>query len=79
MPLVTITVQKPKTTQFKDTVLNAVHEALVASGIPETDRFQRVLELNAEDFRRRQIPSHVDMAQVRHPTHKHHVDSSSTH
>lgn len=51
MPLVTITVQKPKTAQFKDTVLSAVHDALVASGVPETDRFHRVLELNAEDFR----------------------------
>lgn len=51
MPLVTITVQKPKTAQFKDTVLSAVHDALVASGVPETDRFHRVLELEAEDFR----------------------------
>ncbi|WP_019142752.1 tautomerase family protein [Noviherbaspirillum massiliense] len=51
MPLVTITVQKPKTPQFKDSVLSAVHEALVASGVPETDRFHRVLELEPEDFR----------------------------
>ena len=28
-----------------------VHGALVASGVPEKDRFQRVLELSAEDFR----------------------------
>jgi phenylpyruvate tautomerase PptA (4-oxalocrotonate tautomerase family) len=32
-------------------VLAAVHGALVASGVPEKDRFQRVLELSAEDFR----------------------------
>ncbi len=51
MPLVTVTVQKPKTVEFKDKVLSAVHDALVASGVPPTDRFQRVLELDASDFR----------------------------
>jgi len=51
MPLVTLTVRKPKTPAFKDAVLNAVHAALVASGVPEKDRFHRVLELDAADFR----------------------------
>ncbi|MEO7324189.1 MAG: tautomerase family protein [Dokdonella sp.] len=51
MPLVTITVRKPKPAEFKSAVLDSVHEALVASGVPVTDRFQRVLELDAEDFR----------------------------
>jgi len=51
MPLVTITVQKPKTSAFKSTVLDAVHGALVATGVPQTDRFQRVIELDADDFR----------------------------
>ena len=51
MPLITLTVQKPKTTEFKDKVLSAVHDALVASGVPQTDRFHRVLELAPEDFR----------------------------
>ena len=51
MPLVTITVQKPKSRAFKDAVLAGVHRALVASGVPEADRFQRVLELDAEGFR----------------------------
>ena len=51
MPLVTITVKKPKTAQFKSTVLDAVHSALVAAVVPATDRFQRVLELDADDFR----------------------------
>lgn len=50
MPLVTLTVRKGKTTAFKSAVLQAVHGALVQAGVPETDRFQRVLELEAEDF-----------------------------
>jgi phenylpyruvate tautomerase PptA (4-oxalocrotonate tautomerase family) len=51
MPLITLTVRKPKDDAFKSAVLDAVHAALVASGVPATDRFQRVLELSAEDFR----------------------------
>jgi len=51
MPFVTLTVRKPKTTEFKDKVFAAVHAALVATGVPDTDRFQRVLELDAADFR----------------------------
>jgi phenylpyruvate tautomerase PptA (4-oxalocrotonate tautomerase family) len=51
MPLVTLTVRKPKSTSFKATVLDAVHAALVSSGVPSADKFQRVIELGAEDFR----------------------------
>lgn len=51
MPFVTVTMRKPKPPAFKADVLQAVHQALVASGVPETDRFQRVLELAEEDFR----------------------------
>jgi phenylpyruvate tautomerase PptA (4-oxalocrotonate tautomerase family) len=51
MPLVTITVRDGKSREFKSAVLSAVHSALVASGVPEKDRFQRVLELSADDFR----------------------------
>ena len=51
MPFVTLTVRKPKSTEFKDNVFAAVHAALVATGVPDTDRFQRVLELDAADFR----------------------------
>ena len=50
MPLVTLTVRKPKATAFKTAVLDAVHAALVASGVPAADLFQRVLELGPEDF-----------------------------
>ena len=51
MPLVTLTIRKGKSAAFKSGVLKGVHAALVASGVPETDRFQRVLELDADDFR----------------------------
>ena len=51
MPLVTLTVRKPKTREFKTLVLDAVHAALVSSGVPAADRFQRVIELDADDFR----------------------------
>lgn len=51
MPLVTLTVRQPKTVAFKTTVLDAVHAALLSVGVPETDKFQRVLELGADDFR----------------------------
>ena len=50
MPLVTVTVRKPKTREFTHAILKAVHAALVASGVPETDRFHRVLELDADHF-----------------------------
>jgi len=51
MPLVTLTVRRPKSAAFKTTVLDAVHAALVSSGVPAADKFQRVIELEAEDFR----------------------------
>lgn len=51
MPLITLTIRKGKSSVFKSAVLAAVHQALVASGVPETDRFHRVLELDADDFR----------------------------
>ena len=51
MPLVTLTLRRGKEAAFKSAVLNAVHNALVASGVPQADRFHRVLELSPEDFR----------------------------
>ena len=51
MPIVTLTVRQGKDAAFKSAVLEGVHCALVASGVPEADRFHRVLELSAEDFR----------------------------
>lgn len=51
MPLVTLTVAKPKSPSFKANILDAVHAALVSSGVPLADKFQRVLEPDACDFR----------------------------
>ena len=50
MPLVTLTVRKPKSREFKEKVLAAVHAALVGSGVNPGDRFHRVLELEEENF-----------------------------
>jgi phenylpyruvate tautomerase PptA (4-oxalocrotonate tautomerase family) len=63
MPLVTLTVRHPKTDAFKAAVLDAVHGALVSVGVPPTDRFQRVLELDAADFRF--DPGYPDLAVAR--------------
>lgn len=51
MPLVTVTLQKPTSNAFKSAVLAGVHRALVANGVPATDRFQRVLTLDETSFR----------------------------
>ena len=63
MPLITLTVRKPKTPAFKSAVLEALHQALVASGVPKEDRFHRVLELDAENFRF--DPSYPDLTSPR--------------
>ena len=63
MPLVTVTLRKGKSLEFKGAVLSAVHRALVASGVPEADRFQRVLELGPDDFRF--DPSYPDVSAQR--------------
>lgn len=51
MPLVTLTVRKPCDRARKTALLDSVHAALVFVGVPPTDKFQRVFELDADDFR----------------------------
>ena len=51
MPLITLTVRRPKSSEFKSNVLDAIHAALVSSGVPPTDKFHRVIELEADNFR----------------------------
>jgi hypothetical protein len=48
MPLVTLTVRKPKSIAFKSRILDAVHAGLVGSGVRINDRFQRVIELDVD-------------------------------
>ena len=51
MPLVTVTLQRERSADFKSSLLDGVHRSLVANGVPETDRFQRVLTLDDASFR----------------------------
>jgi phenylpyruvate tautomerase PptA (4-oxalocrotonate tautomerase family) len=51
MPIVTLSVRKPKSSAFKDKVLDAVHAALVNAGVNQNDKFHRVLELDQDNFR----------------------------
>ena len=50
MPLVTLTVLDSVAPTRRRQILDAVHAALVAVGVPAADRFQRVLALPAEDL-----------------------------
>lgn len=51
MPLVTVTLAKARGQEFTSAILDGVHRSLVANGVPETDRFQRVLALDEASFR----------------------------
>lgn len=50
MPIVTVTLRKPKSLEFKTNLLDSVYAALVKAGFEERDRFYRLLELGADDF-----------------------------
>ena len=50
MPLVTLTLLKGHTNEEKKGILDAVHAALVGSGVPDADRFQRVFEMDDAHF-----------------------------
>ena len=50
MPIVTITVRRHKSAQFKTRTLAAIHAALVNAGAHPNDRFHRVIELDDDDF-----------------------------
>lgn len=53
MPLVRIDMVKGKSTEYKKTVLDVIHEGLMkALGIEDWDRFQRIVEIPEEDFER---------------------------
>ena len=51
MPLVKIEILKGYSKEYKKAILDAVHDALVESiKIPDHDRFQRLYELEKENF-----------------------------
>ena len=51
MPLVEVKMLKGKSAEYKKTILDSIHNALVDSiGIEEWDRFQRVTEYDRNDF-----------------------------
>lgn len=51
MPLVKINMLKGKSPEYKKSVLESVHNGLVASlGIEDWDRFQRIIEFDKCDF-----------------------------
>lgn len=50
MPLVTLSVQASMARPRRRQLLDAVHESLVAAGVPRADRFQRVLEFDADSL-----------------------------
>ncbi|MCF0041577.1 tautomerase family protein [Dyadobacter fanqingshengii] len=50
MPLVTITLVKGRSTPEKHLIADKVHAALVNTGVPGDDRFQRIIELEPENF-----------------------------
>ena len=51
MPLVRIEMMKGKSSEYKKTLLDCVHEGLMESiGIEDWDRFQRIIEIDPEDF-----------------------------
>lgn len=50
MPLITISLLKGRSKEQKLGIADAVHSALVSSGVPVEDRFQRILELDPENL-----------------------------
>nr|WP_319372527.1 tautomerase family protein [uncultured Methanobacterium sp.] len=50
-PLVKIEIRKGFSSEYKKAILDGVHQSLMdALGIPDSDRFQRIYELDSEDF-----------------------------
>lgn len=51
MPLVRVEMVAGKSPEYRKTVLNCIHEGLAAAlGIPDWDRFQRIVEIPRENF-----------------------------
>lgn len=51
MPLVKVEMKKGKSAEFKKAVCECIHTGLMSSlGIEDWDRFQRIIEIEPEDF-----------------------------
>ena len=51
MPLVRVEIIKGKSAEYKKTLLDCIHEGLMESiGIADWDRFQRIIEIDRDDF-----------------------------
>ena len=51
MPIVKVEMLKGKSTEYKKTVLDCIHEGLMESiGIEDWDRLQRIVEFDRNDF-----------------------------
>lgn len=51
MPLVRVEMTAGKSSEYKRTILNCIHDGLTAAlEIPDWDRFQRIIEIPREDF-----------------------------
>lgn len=53
MPLVRIEIIKGRSREYKKILMECIHEGLIeAFGIEDDDRFQRIIEIDREDFER---------------------------
>ena len=50
MPLITVSVVGKRDAGYKRVLLDSVQQALVASGVPASDRFQRVIEVDRDNI-----------------------------
>ena len=51
MPLVKVEMKKGKNSEFKKSIFECIHSALMTSfGIEDWDRFQRIIEIEPDDF-----------------------------
>lgn len=51
MPLVRVEMRKGRSPEYKKILLNCIHESLIkALGIEDWDRFQRIVEIDPDDF-----------------------------
>ena len=50
MPIVTISLSKPWSTEDQKLIADGIHEAIVGVGFPKADRFQKIHRLSQDQF-----------------------------